>query len=334
MPFEISQWADIARNYSDTALVGNGGSIAISPRFSYTSLVDHARDNGLLAEDVRQLFGFFNTADFELVLRLVWQAANVNRSLGIHDNRTYQAYVRVRECLIQCVRNVHPEHQEVAESLTNIYEFLKRFRTVLSLNYDLIIYWTMMYGRTVEDQHSFKDCFFYGQFDANWQRYRQLYGVERSTTLVFYPHGSLILCRDKIETEYKISGHGNLLESILREWQGEQIVPLFVSEGTHQQKIASIQGSIYLSTVYREVLTERKESLVIFGWGFGEHDLHLLHRMSYCGLQKVALSVFRGDQVYCNRSYEIIRQVLGQHVLVEYFDSESAGCWRYGVAPV
>jgi len=32
---------------------------------------------------------------------------------------------------------------------------LKRFRTVISLNYDLVLYWAMTYGLDIDDQHAF-----------------------------------------------------------------------------------------------------------------------------------------------------------------------------------
>lgn len=326
VPFDIHQWANISGNYRGTILLGNGASIAVSPRFSYESLLQHALAKDWITNDVNQLFTFFRTKNFELVLRLVWQASNVNRSLQIPDERTHQAYIRVRECLIQSVRDIHPEHNEIALALPNLYGYLKNFNTVISLNYDLIVYWTMTYGLSVEDQHSFKDCFLNGVFDGNWQRFRQPIGWDRTTTLVFYPHGSLILCRDIVEAEYKISGNGNdLLESILRLWQGETVVPLFVSEGNQQQKINSICNSYYLSTVYREVLNSPKTDLVIYGWGFGEHDLHLLQRMANSGIQRVAISVFGNDQAYCNKADAIVRQYLGQFVRIEFFDSQSTG---------
>jgi hypothetical protein len=102
---------------------------------------------------------------------------------------------------------------------------------------------------------------------------------------------------------------------------------LFVSEGTWPQKVASIQNSYYLSTVYREVLKSQRDTLVVYGWGFAEQDIHLLQRMKDTGINRVAVSVFRGDQAYCNRVFQTIRDELGAHVEVEFFDSESPGCW-------
>lgn len=327
MSYPVVQWAEIAQKYQrGTILLGNGASMAVSRSFGYGSLLEHAQHEGLLEGDVGRLFEFFETTDFELILRLVWQASNVNKSLAIADERTHQAYVRVRDCLIQAVRNVHPEHYQITEYLPHMYEYLRGFDTVLSLNYDLLVYWTVMYGLGVQDGHLFKDCFISGEFDDDWSRFRKVFR-EKVNTLVFYPHGSLALCRNNVEQEFKIhSAGGGLLESILQEWRGERFVPLFVSEGTMKQKIASIQNSYYLSTVYREVLTSQRETLTLFGWGLGEHDRHLLKRMRGTGIQRVAVSVFRGDQPYCNMAYQVIQDDLGP-VNVEFFDSESPGCW-------
>lgn len=330
MAHRIFEWQEIAENYyGGSLLLGNGASMSIDNRFGYTSLVDHARENGLFTQDIQQLFNFFNTTDFELVLRLVWQASNINCALLIQDNRTHAAYVRVRECLIESVRDVHPEYHEISEHIPTLYQFLKKFRTVISLNYDLILYWSIMYGFDVNDRHSLKDCFYYGQFHEDWSLLRKpIYG-NVSTTLAFYPHGSLVLCRDNIETESKIKGNSDgLLEAILRAWQSEQVVPLFVSEGTSKQKINSIRSSSYLNTVYREVLTTLEPSLVIYGWGLWEQDIYILERIALSQVRSVAVSVYGNDQAYCNRVSHIIHQILGTQVQVSFFLSNSSGVWN------
>lgn len=329
MPHQIVQWTTIADWYRrGTILLGNGASIAVSRSFSYRSLLDHAKQNGLLTEDVGRLFGSFGTEDFELILRLVWQATHVNKSLQIPDDRTNAAYRHVRECLIEAVRAIHPSYGEVQAHLPLMYQFLRSFDTVLSLNYDLLVYWTVTYGLNQADGHAFKDCFRGdATFDEEWGRYRRPH-YERTNTLVFYPHGSLALCRNVVEQELKIhAGGASLLEEILDWWRSERVVPLFVSEGTMPQKVSSIRSSYYLSTVYREVLTSPRQTLTLFGWGLGEHDRHLLQRMRNTGIQRVAVSVYGNDQDYCNYADQTIRADLGHQVEVEFFDCESPGCW-------
>lgn len=328
--YRISQWSEIARYYCNGALLlGNGASMSVDSRFGYTSLIEHARTHGLLNQDIQQLFDFFETTDFELILRLVWQASNVNRSLNIHDERTHKAYMRVRECLIKSVRNVHPEYHEISHNLPVIYEFIKKFSTVISLNYDLILYWSIMYGVGVNDKHAIKDCFVRGKFYENWRRLRKPMYNERSTTLAFYPHGSLVLSRNNVESESKIlSNEQDLLESILKAWESELVVPLFVSEGTSNQKVNSIHTSNYLNTVYREVLTGLHSTLVIYGWGLWDQDSHILKSLASSWVRRVAVSVYGNDQAYCNRVSHQIHQTLGHQITVEFFQSDSPGCWN------
>jgi len=281
----------------------------------------------LLPDEIWCLFDYFKTNDFELVLRLFWQAHNINRALRVPDDKTYGAYQNIRDCLITAVRDVHLEHDNVREALPKIHDFLMSFRTVISLNYDLLVYWATTYGLNFQSDHVFKDCFPSGVFDDNWQRFRQTYR-EKSNTLVFYPHGNLILCRNTTEQERKVYiDQEDLLRTIFNEWRKEQIVPLFVSEGTSSQKISAIRNSHYLSTVYREVLTEPKSTLTIFGWSMGEQDHHLLRQMTGIGIQRVAVSVFRKNQDYCHHACQVIHRFFGGHVHVDFFESESSECW-------
>jgi len=332
MAYAIKQWEEVAPNYcGGTLVLGNGASIAVSPRFNYKNLLEHAQQANLLPGDVHRLFQLFGTNDFELILRRVWQANNINIALGIPDEGTHRAYLNVRSCLIKAVCSVHPERDEIKDCLPNIYEFIKRFDTVVSLNYDLLVYWAATYGLSFRDGHSFKDCFINdGAFSNHWKSLRTPYSPysEESVTLVFYPHGNLILCRNAFDRELKIRSAGEgLLNAILGEWCNEEVVPLFVSEGTVEQKTFAIQKSNYLSTVYREALVEPKTKLTIFGWSMGTHDLHLLRQMHGTGIQQVAISVFEENQGYCHHATQVIQECLGSHIRVDFFDSDSPECW-------
>lgn len=331
MHFKIKDWNNIQDEYDGAILLGNGASIAVDSRFTYGSLKQYAADNGFFTNDVQNIFDFFETDDFELILRIVWQATNVNESLGIQDNKTEQAYAHIRDGLISVVRDIHSGYGDISNQFPTIYEFLKRFKTVIPLNYDLIVYWVMMYGRDIDDKHAFKDCYVSSVFDDDWQRFRKPIGRERLCSLVFYPHGSLVLARDKIENERKITSNGlNLLEGILSKWENGSYVPLFVSEGTTEQKIKSIQSSYYLNTVYREVLSSLPSNLVLYGWGLGEHDMHIIKRIAKSNIEKVAVSVLGDDQAYCNRVNQILKDELGKECEIVFFDSQSDNCWNNG----
>jgi hypothetical protein len=325
MPYQIRRWEEIASDFErGTVLVGNGASIAIDRGFAYEALLKEARRRGLLTDQVEGLFRSFTTNDFELALRLIWHATKVNSALQIPDDLTRQVYQDIRQALIETVRAVHPAHADVATCLPSMYRFLKQFSTVLSLNYDLLVYWTMTYGLGVPDQHQFKDCFLDGSFDDDWKRFRGRIW-EQTNTLVFYPHGNLALRRDVVDREGKIHDQGaGLLEAILHVWNTGSHIPLFVSEGTAIQKLSAIQNSYYLSTVYREVIPSLEGALTIFGWGMGEQDAHLLNRLAHANVARVACSVYQGNQRFCEAAFRTLRDRLGE-ISVVFFDSASAG---------
>src|SRR5687767_4283457 len=97
---ELKEWQDIADDFQDTLLVGNGGSIALDSCFSYRSLMESARADNAITQDVQAVFDYFKTSDFEHVMRMLWHAFNVNRALGTSDARSRQAYLDLREALI------------------------------------------------------------------------------------------------------------------------------------------------------------------------------------------------------------------------------------------
>ena len=267
-----------------------------------------------------------------MVLRLVWQANKVNSALDIPDQSTRQAYQHVRDCLINAVRSIHPEYCETEDQFPLIASFLNSFKTILSLNYDLTLYWVIMYANRELNGHLFKDCILHGEFDEDWQRFRDsIHHQDRRVSLVFYPHGSLVLARDVVENETKLDSiaGNNLLESILVHWESEDYIPLFVSEGTTQQKLSAIHNSHYLNTIYREVIPSLDDSLVIYGWGFGEHDIHILKRLSQSNIHRIAVSVHGNDQAYCRRVTQMLRDNIVQDIAVTFFDSQSNGCWNH-----
>ena len=329
MAEKIVAWKDIEDKFNGTILLGNGASISVNKSFEYRSLKQQAIDRGLLTSDVQHIFDFFDTDDFELVLRIVWQATNVNEALGIKDDKTESSYGRVRDSLISAVRHIHPGHGEVFDKIKLIHGFIKKFNRIISLNYDLLIYWAVMHGNNNEnDNPTLKDCFVNSKFDDDWQRFEEPIGTQKQCSLVFYPHGNLVLARDKTENERKISASGDrLLECILQKWKNGSCVPLFVSEGTSEQKQKSIQSSYYLNTVYREVLAKLSDNLTIYGWGFDEHDMHILKRISLSGIKRVAVSVYKKDQAFCSHAHQILVDQLGKDCEITFFDSESEGSW-------
>ena len=62
-------------------------------------------------------------------------------------------------------------------------------------------------------------------------------------------------------------------------------------------------------------------------WGLDSKPLRYSISGDVAGIQRVAVSVYGGDIDYRNRAVPIIRDALGD-VHVEFFDSQSVGCWN------
>lgn len=328
---DIVKWSEIESQFENgSLLLGNGASRAISSKFSYESLFQAAIDNDYLTESVQEVFSKFGEDDFEVVLRRLWQAKLVNEALNIENFEVDAAYENVRNSLISTVRTVHVTYEDLEPHLHHIVSFSKKFKTIISLNYDLILYWAAMYGNNNFNGKGlgnwFKDCFNGGPFRDDWEEMRCDYGA-KGTTLFFYPHGNLVLYRKNFSTERKlIAGAGSgLLESILESWEGGKRVPLFVCEGVQENKKASIGSSDYLERIFYEVIPSLEDSLVVYGWAFGDQDEHILDQIKKSKISKVAVSIRNGNQ----SSVEVAqRNLLGIGITdIIFFDANSEGCW-------
>jgi len=163
----VHEWHDICADFRDGLILGNGASIAFDGQFMYESLKREAENQGLITHSVQRVFRYLDTDDFELVMRRIWHASKINDALGIHNPRTYVAYQRVCNALIEVVREIHPHHADVRPHLISAARFMQQFSTVVSLNYDLLVYWAI---QLINDRapNRFKDCFHDGEFEHNW----------------------------------------------------------------------------------------------------------------------------------------------------------------------
>jgi hypothetical protein len=328
-------WKDLESECDDTLVLGNGASIAAHSRFGYDSLFEKAASSGLLTARVQQIFRELGTKDFEQVLQALRIAGAVNRRLKHPERYTGNAQRLVRRALISAVRDIHPLHSLISHRLEPMARFMGRFRIVISLNYDLLVYWALMHGRTRLGL-PFDDCFPNGRFERNWYR---LLVLDRAIG-VFYPHGNLALIRDDRGNERKLSAREvPLLDRVLKAWSDKGVVPLFVSEGTSKGKLQSIQRSPYLSTVYHSVLPGLSKlpgigsSVVVYGCSFRDEDQHILDAIGCGEVKTFAVSIppgrtRRSRLWYCARVRERIRRTAGlARTRIHFFLAGSPGAW-------
>jgi len=239
----IYEWNKIKKDFKDTILIGNGGSIAINDCFKYKSIYDYAIEKNLFSTETVKLFKEFKTQDFELVLKYILHAKTINTILSIEGFEVLNnQYDKIKTNLIEIIRNVHPYYPDIESDLIRISNFIQNFKTVISLNYDLLIYWAVML-----EKDKFIDYFKYNnnqlQFNVNMN------GEKR--TEVFYLHGNLILGKDRYGNIIKLraNAQSNLNDIIGKSWEDTNTTPLFVSEGKSENKLSYIQNNHYLNYI-------------------------------------------------------------------------------------
>lgn len=330
--YAVTEWADIADNYKDTLVLGNGASIAVDPRFAYGSLLQVARERGRLTSALEKIFRYLETQDFELVLSMLWHAHHINQALGTTEDNTVAAYRDIRDALIGTIRDHHTDYATARPHLEPIWSFMKHFRTVASLNYDLIVYWAMMAARE-HIGNWFKDGFVDQAFAENWKQLREAYQAA-GATLVVYPHGNLAIGSKLPDVETKLvrGTSADLLEKVLESWQDGKVTPLFVAEGTSSQKLGAIFRSRYLGMVYQEVLRDAGASVAVYGWAAKLNDSHITRRLIDGGVSRFAFAVQTNGRTKLEvqkKCKELADGVLAfdKHMQLDFYRAESSGCW-------
>lgn len=346
-------WEEIADDFTDALVLGNGASVAVHRGFDYGSLKKAAEKEDFLTIEVQEVFNQLGTDDFELVLELLWRAGRVNEALGVKEDRTGRAYKFVRDALISTVRKVHCSYWDAEPYFASINQFMGRFEYVFSLNYDLIPYWALLAANETHGGNRFKDCFGYGGiFAEDLEACRKADPGFDKATIMFYPHGNLVLATlDRgfiARDERKLSRDKNyqLLEEVLEAWESNPpAIPLFISEGVSERKRYRIDKSPYLGTAFSEVAGKSGGTLVIYGWAMKSNDKHLIDKMFGVPKSRVAVSVYKdgyqNEEEFEDDLRRMKRTIRGASRLstdnppeVVFFDAESEGCWIHGTTSI
>lgn len=257
-------------------LLGNGFSIACKPDiFTYNSLLENTNFS---TETINKLFKLFKTQDFEQIIKVLQDSA---KTLTLYNKKAAEIGVfktdanNIKEELIRVLCEKHPERPS---SITDIEyqtcaKFLSNFDRIFSLNYDLLLYWTLLQDK---DGHKYIK-----KIDDGFRRSDKTYLhwniEEASGQNIYYMHGALHLLDnefDIIKLEWEEWG-STLLEQISNGLQEERF-PLFVAEGTSKQKISKINHSSYLSKCLGS-FANIGGNLFVYGHSLAENDEHILN---------------------------------------------------------
>jgi hypothetical protein len=338
-------------------LLGNGFSIACIPTiFSYSSLYNAADLNAM--PELAGVFSSLNTNDFELVIHTLENSSKIltayDSKLTAVSSKMHQQAQALKEKLIQTVADNHPATPgEIQESkyeacLKFLANFIDQKGNIYTLNYDLLLYWTLMFGwnkkliNTQPNDGFGRDTTFYnGQVFVDdyltWQGDKNAHGQN-----VHYLHGALHIYDrgSEVEKFNWTDTHKPLIDQA-REALSQDRFPLFVAEGESEKKMDRIIHSGYLYHSYKSFSTTMsygakndrgKCCLFTFGVSFGANDTHILDKVANGNVSCLYVSIYGDPSISFNKQIiqsaeELKRKRRDGNLEICYNDASTANVW-------
>lgn len=284
MELGIENWSTLSKKFDGAdLLLGNGFSINLG-KFNYKSLFDEFLKN--LSRYERGIFESFNTTNFEFIQENLLSAKTVNKLFNIKDNNgdIDKAIDTLKNGLIKSIGNNHPKKDQINwPQLHSLSIQLTPFKDIYTLNYDLFLYHIIMQMKDESAKQRVNipySDYFWGEEPTN--QYVCYMGFDDNHEKhIFYLHGALFIFKISPETyKLKRSGKTQELVSMIGEEIHKGRMPLFVSEGTSQEKEKTIEQSVYLGDCLKS-LEVSGSKLVIFGSSLSYQDQHIINAINY-----------------------------------------------------
>jgi Domain of unknown function (DUF4917) len=318
-------------------LLGNGFSRACrNDIFAYEALFTRADFRNL--PNAQLAFAALNTTDFEKVMNALRMAALLipvyaptSPALAVLLNNEAEA---LREVLASAIAQNHPERPSDIhnEQYAACRSFLNNFKSVYTLNYDLLLYWTIM-QRDVGQHLTVGDDGFRTPDEGEAEYVT--WDVEKTDDQdVFYLHGALHLydAGSELKKFTWVNTGVRLIEQV-REALELNMFPLIVAEGSSQEKMARVQHSNYLGRGYRS-FAKITGSLYIYGFAMSQNDEHWLRLIDRNRkLRKLFVGIYGQPDSPANRDLIARCNMIGatrperSSLEIRYFDAASARVW-------
>ncbi|HEV7645081.1 MAG TPA: DUF4917 family protein [Pyrinomonadaceae bacterium] len=153
------------------------------------------------------------------------------------------------------------------------------------------------------------------------------HSVEQS---IFYLHGALHLFDTGTEVEKEVYENEQYLLTRIKERIDAEEYPIFVTAGSAEQKKTHIRHNLYLSFCY-DALAKITGSLIVFGFGFGEYDAHIIDAINEAAhygqnVPNRLWSIYVG--VNSDSGLTHVKEIEGRfQVKVNAFDARTTGVW-------
>lgn len=332
-------------------LLGNGFSIACrADIFHYGSLFGQADFSNV--PEVVAVFEALGTQDFEAAIRALENAAKILPAYVPHGDAAIAKMLKhaaaLKEILVQTIAGNHPHIPSDIpdDKFWACRRFLSHFLAgdkpgcVFTLNYDLLLYWTLMHDDMPFDDPidlGINDGFGNDEDDPDadyvvWQG-----ETNAHSACVLFLHGALHLFDSGKELQkYTWVRKGVPLVDQAREALARDEYPLFVAEGTSAQKKTKIRHNAYLYQGFKQFtanVRQGKHCMFIFGHSLAENDDHILKRIGKGRLKKLYVGIYGDPLGLANQTIIQRAQALAglRHekwpLEVAFYDAASASVW-------
>ena len=319
-------------------LLGNGFSIACrSEIFLYKNLYESADFSN--NEHIKSLFSKLGTYDFEEVIQVLDKSSFIlplyNTDPNLRNSLKDDSSL-LKEILLKTICGKHPDlPSEIRDSeYLNCGLFLQNFDCIYTLNYDLLLYWTIMNLMNREDiKIKCNDGFSTSQEKDGFV----VWSSENHNTNVYFLHGALHIFDDGDKmVKFTWCKTGIRLIEQIRYALKTNRFPVFVSEGTSKEKMTRINHNAYLSKAYRS-FASIAGNLFIYGHSLAENDKHIMNLIAAGKIKNLYVSIF-GDENSKNNikiiedANSLVNERLNYNpkipLNITFFRSESAKVWR------
>jgi flagellar basal body-associated protein FliL len=346
-----------SKNYKKRhLLLGNGFSIAYKHDiFTYNSLLDETNFSKI--PEVLKVFKKLNAIDFEALIKALEQSSKIvsiysdDTSL---ENKLNKHSIELKTALVHTLASKHPEAPYAIgeEQYKNVRNFLSNFLgteeegNVYTLNYDLLLYWAIMHE---EDSFGVKyseltkgDGFGKEVGNINtdyvvWQGETNAYISQR----IHYLHGALHLYDSGNELKkFTWINTGRKLIEQAKDAMDKNMYPLFVAEGTSEQKLTKIKHSAFLYHSYKSfygMMNQAKNCLFIYGHSLAVNDMHILQKIALGKVPQIFISIYGDIKSIENQKIVSTANALVEDrmkfsdnkntLLITFYDAKSATVW-------
>jgi hypothetical protein len=317
-------------------LLGNGFSIACRPNiFVYGKLFEQA-DFSKLSPSAKKAFEALGTQDFEKVIKALRDAKAVLAAYSGVPPKLLQTLEDdadgLRELLVQTIAASHPEWPgEIQEhEYAACREFIGHFDNVYTLNYDLLLYWAQMHteqGKGPSSDDGFRKP--EDDYEASYVTWEPSNSHRQNT---WFLHGALHLFDAGIEIQkYTWVNTGIRLIEQIRDALTRDYFPIFVAEGTSDEKLTRIRHNDYLAKAYRSFV-EIGGALFVYGHSLAENDEHYLKKIERGKLSNLFVGIYGDPNSPANKA--IITRAKRMNIprrrtalAVQFFDAATARVW-------